>query len=62
MIVQTILMGMELNYTKDKLMGKIVVNTSAVKYHVAEIQRCIHTVKERFRSVENDLPLFFYKS
>ena len=37
MIVQTILMDMEFDSTKDGLMGKTVVNNSAAKEHVAEI-------------------------
>ena len=31
MIVQTILIGVEFDSTKDELMGKTVVNTSAAK-------------------------------
>ena len=38
-IVQTILMDLELNSTKDEFMGKTVVNTSASKEHVVEIER-----------------------
>ena len=45
MIVQTILMYMEFDSTKYELMGKTMVNTSAAKGHVAENERCIHTVK-----------------
>ena len=56
MIVQTILMDMEFDPTKDELMGNMVVNTSATKENVAEIERCIHTVKERCRAVASDLP------
>ena len=37
MIVQTILMDMELDSTKDELMRKIVDNTSAAKKHSAKI-------------------------
>ena len=50
-------MDMEFDSTKNELMGKTVVNNSAAKEHVAEIERCICTVKERFRAVASDLPL-----
>ena len=58
-IVQTILMDMEFDSTKDELMGKPVVNNSAAKEHVAEIERCICTVKERCRAMASDLPFNF---
>ena len=45
MILQTILMDMEFDSTKDELMGRKVVKTSAAKEHVAEFERCISTVK-----------------
>ena len=44
-IVQTILMDMEFDSTKDELMGKIVFNTSAAKEHVAKIKMYILTAK-----------------
>ena len=56
MILQTILMDMEFDSTKDELMGRKVVKTSAAKEHVAEFERCISTVKQKFRAVESDLP------
>jgi len=56
MIVQTILMDMEFDSTVNELMGKTVVNTSAAKEHVAEIERCIRTVKERCRGIAATLP------
>ena len=46
MIVKTILMDMEFVKTIDELMVQTVVNTSVAKKHIAEIERCIHTVKE----------------
>ena len=57
MIVQTILMDMEFDSNKYELMGKTVVNTSAAKEHVAEIERCIRTAKDRCRAVACDFPL-----
>ena len=56
MIVQTILMDMEFDKTADHLMDSTVVNTSAAKEHVAEIERCICTTKERCRSIASTLP------
>ena len=56
MIVQTILMDVEFYCTKYELMGKTVVNTSAAKEHVAEIELCIRTVKEICREVASDFP------
>ena len=56
MIVQTILMDMEFDKTADHLMDSTVVNTSAAKEHVAEIERCIRTVKERCRGIASTLP------
>ena len=56
MIVQTILMDVEFYCTKYELMGKTVVNTSAAKEHVAEIELCIRTVKEICRKVASDFP------
>ena len=56
MIVQNILMDMEFDSTKDELMGKTVVDTSAAKEHVSKIERCIHTIKERCRAMASDLP------
>ena len=38
-IVQTILIGIQFDSTKDSLMGKTVFRTSATKEHVAEIER-----------------------
>ena len=46
MIVKTILMDMEFVKTIDELMVQTVVNTFVAKKHIAEIERCIHTVKE----------------
>ena len=58
-IVQTILMDMEFDSIKDELMVKIVVNTLVEKYHVAEIEICINTVKERCRAMASGLPFNF---
>ena len=59
MIVQNILMDMEFDSTKDELMGKTVVHSSDTKEHVSKIEHCIHTVKERCRAMESDLPFNF---
>ena len=45
MKVQTILMDMEFDKTRDGLMDNVVVNTSIAKEHVANIEQCIRTVK-----------------
>ena len=45
MKVQTILMDMEFDKTRDGLMDNVVVNTSIAKEHVAKIEQCIRTVK-----------------
>ena len=55
-IVQTILIGIQFDSTKDSLMGKTVFRTSATKEHVAEIERWILNVKERGRAMESNLP------
>ena len=49
MIVQNVLMGMEIYKTIEELMENAVVNTSASKEHVGEIERAICTVKDRTR-------------
>ena len=51
MIVQNVLMGMEIYKTIDGLMENVVVNTSASKEHVTEIERAICTVKDRTRCI-----------
>ena len=38
------------------MMDNVAVNTSAAKEHVADIERCICTVKERNRAVVTTLP------
>ena len=45
MQVQTILMDMEFDRKVNDLMCNVVVNTSAANEHVADIERCIRTVK-----------------
>ena len=52
MVVQTVLMDMEFNKTIDRT----VVNTSAARDHVAEIERQIRTAKERCRAIGSTLP------
>ena len=47
MIVQTVLMEMDFNKTKDELIENVFVNNSATKENVAEIERTIRTFKER---------------
>ena len=44
-IFQTILLDMKFYFTKYESIWKTVVNTSAAKENVAEIERCICTVK-----------------
>ena len=56
MIVQTILMDMEFDKTKSELMDKVVVNTTAAREHVAEVERAIRTLKERARAATSVLP------
>ena len=56
MIVQTVLMDMEFDKTVDELSDKTVVNTSAAREHVAEIERQIRTTKERCRSIVSTIP------
>ena len=45
-IIRVILMDMEFEKVKDEL-GLVDVNTTAVREHVAEIERGIHLLKER---------------
>ena len=47
MIVQTVLMEMDFNKTKDELIENVFLNNSATKENVAEIERTIRTFKER---------------
>ena len=54
--VQTILMDMEFDKVAPHLEGDVVVNTSAAREHVAEIEREIRTEKERARCVSSTLP------
>ena len=56
MIVQTVHMGIELDNKIDELMENIVVNTSAAKEHVTEIERPIRTSKERTRYIVTTTP------
>ena len=48
-IVKKILMDMEFNKTIYELAENVVVNTSAAKEHIAEIERTIFTVKDSNR-------------
>ena len=54
--VQTMLMDMEADKISDSVVGNVVVNTTAAKEHVAEIERLARTVKERGRCVVSQLP------
>ena len=54
--VQTALLDIEFEPVKEPLLNKVVVNTSAAKEHVAEIERCIRTVKEKCRCTVSTLP------
>ena len=56
MVVQTVLMDMEFDKTIDELSDRTVVNTSAAREHVAEIERQIRTAKERCRAIVSTLP------
>lgn len=52
---RTIMMDMEFDKVKDK-MPSLVVNTTAAREHVAEIERKIRVIKERARGIVNTLP------
>ena len=54
--VQTALLDIEFEPVKEPLLNKVVVNTSAAKEHVAEIERCIRTMKEKCRCTVFTLP------
>ena len=56
MVVQTVLMDMEFDKTVDELSDQTVVNTSAARDHVAEIQR--QTIRPQ-RSAAMLLPALF---
>ena len=56
MIVQTVLMDMEFEKTTNGLMNETVMNTSAIKEHISETERCIFTVKECSCDVASTIP------
>ena len=56
MIVQTVLMDMEFDKTVDKLLDRTMVDTSAAREHVAEIEHQIRTTKECCRAIVSTLP------
>ena len=56
MVVQTVLMDMEFDKTVDELLDRTVVNTSAARGDVADIEHQIHTTKERCRAIVSTLP------
>ena len=56
MVVQTILMDMEFDKTINELTKQTVINIYATKEHVADITRCIHTVKELSYAIVSILP------
>jgi hypothetical protein len=37
-------------------MDEVIINTTAAREHVGDIERCIRTIKERARSVTSELP------
>ena len=51
----TIMMDMEFEKVKDKLLT-IVVNTTTAREHVAEVKQKIRVVKERAQGVVSTLP------
>ena len=54
--VSTILTDTEFTSVIDPILGKTVVNNTAAREHVAEIERSIRTVKERCREVVSTPP------
>lgn len=54
-IVRIILMDMEFEKVADE-MENVIVNTTAAREHVAEIERGIRTIKERARCTVSELP------
>ena len=54
-IVQTVLMDMEFEKLRDK-MPSVVINTTAAREHVGEIERKIRVIKERARGTIGTLP------
>jgi hypothetical protein len=54
-VVQTALMDMEFEKLRDK-MPRVVINTTAAREHVGEIERKIRVIKERARGTINMLP------
>jgi hypothetical protein len=55
-IIQCACMDNEFEPLKKKLLGKLVVNTTAADEHVGEIERKIQHVKTRARSLKASLP------
>ena len=56
MVAKTVLTDIEFDKNINEIMDHTVVNTSAAKEHVADIERCICTVKERSHAVVSTLP------
>ncbi len=53
--MQTVFMDMVLEKLKDKL-PNVILNTTAAREHVGEIERKIRVVKERVRCMTSILP------
>eukprot|EP00804_Cyclotella_cryptica_P011815 CCRYP_021222-RA/>CCRYP_021222-RA protein AED:0.36 eAED:-0.92 QI:0/-1/0/1/-1/1/1/0/432 len=53
--VRTCLMDMEFEKMIHD-MDEVVINTTAAREHVGDIERCIRTIKEQARSVTSELP------
>ena len=54
-VIQTILMDMEFNKVAPEL-PDVIINTSTAPEHVAEVERSIRVVKERFRVCMSVMP------
>ena len=57
-VVRTCLMDMEFEKLVNE-MDEVVINTTAAREHVGDVERCIRTIKGQARSVSSELP---YKS
>ena len=62
MIVKNVFMDMEFDKTVYEMMTNFVVNTSATKEHVSEIERTICTVKNRNQCIVTTIAFkYFHK-
>lgn len=55
-VVQTCIMDNEFEPLKKKLLGKVVINTTALGEHVGKIEQKIRHVKNRARCLKSTLP------